>query len=1427
MQIHIRRVRDGGDVGGWDVRIFSKSQRDSTVERACVHAAILAGLGLDPASSTTASAPAGTRYLANINDSISRVQQTVSFIERSSGFHGPGPKEPKANIEQEIIVEAEMVPWDAGAGCIASFYTLEQVKSSIGGPWGWLSHKVGPKTATPPRDIRDGRDIAGMGQPSATHAPSDLVCQIEADIADDGLMGASIADSGAELAARLLAHPSGPFLAPWDPAPDSPIQPHPVQTHDLTQQATQSTTVSNSTSIGPLHLAVVFFDVLWVDGVSLLTAPYRARRSLLSQLVRSVPAHAMLGHATFLDLSTGEQHVPQACRPSLSAIQARLELPTLISDLERDHSFNARKLATAAAALPAYPAHPSKAGTFRHPLTQPCALVPLEGIDALETIFARTLARRDEGLVVKSMDAAYLAGILAHGSISGRIHECRPRFAHQFVQANVASTDEVHNSVNGTAAENPSTMTTLPRSLQPYPGAWVKLKADYAGLGDSLDLVIIGASTHSKRAAELGLPPNTLVNLHLGALRRRRPSPNAVRAHVLEGFEQAHALQDGKLQIHCWFSCMWGLGAANLSQFTERVRCGTLLNIPCPRGSLSPKEHPQSRANRSDINAPSRSRCDPIEDGLDYILTFDPGYERPEVLLRSPLLVEVFGAGFQKVQASASAANLGRGVAPTRRWALRFPRIDRIHYPPADKSWEDAIELTTIQVMGADCLRACRSSETQGAGLRTGSDNRTNQNCGERPPLQALLTFEEHKRRLRALDSEALAKVAADAASFWKGRRGPPEDTLRKARAEKRTEIIGSRRLLALRALQRTRQIRFCRANGPQLLFASFRTPATDGLRKLTHECRADKPLCVSPDVTRAGPTGHALLARPIPEEVPLTDGQLPVRPLPSQSSPMRRMSIAPQSPKQPVSIRSVPPSHPLSEEHILEVRTAKRRRLMGKRKVELEPRTESICRHSPVRECLEPTSQSNETQRVCADSLRGMLLLERHTGSKWALARSWARLCRTAQSRATVMTYGRNKLPTGGGQMRSPFAMPHRQRQISYQHYSGQRPAAPSLNIQAECGTSPDNHHPRARASSPCISAPPSPRRDANLPPTPPPRQPQGAPSVSKSYPKGLSFPNLSHTVTLASPATSPQRQPSQLAASHFNASRPAPHHKQRLCHFSPRVSEILVHCFLPHLTPPSHAREAPEESNDDSVFKRDDATRAVTTFERLFAPAQSVLVLDTLFHVLGGAHGRAYPPRQQRPHRSRAVEINPKSPSGPYRKGIVFVHQARLYNEPAVAHDLFARVTPSYNLKSKPSLVGFKSCRPDAAGQMAASHLPATPSNRSPRSTQMPTARRARWVAERAQILADRSVRDQTRKELCPGAALYPGAADPSSMAGIIVLDWHWMPFVRQLMDACTAECGYFADSPRNQEGCTCCPHFDALLPHAVLPPPSFVPA
>ena len=58
--------------------------------------------------------------------------------------------------------------------------------------------------------------------------------------------------------------------------------------------SSQNSLVSNASDGGTRHLALVFFDILLLNGQSVLHKPYSERRALLESLVKVIPGYAML-----------------------------------------------------------------------------------------------------------------------------------------------------------------------------------------------------------------------------------------------------------------------------------------------------------------------------------------------------------------------------------------------------------------------------------------------------------------------------------------------------------------------------------------------------------------------------------------------------------------------------------------------------------------------------------------------------------------------------------------------------------------------------------------------------------------------------------------------------------------------------------------------------------------------------------------------------------------------------------------------------------------------------------------------------------------------------------------------------------------------------------------------------------------------------
>ncbi|SJL03675.1 uncharacterized protein ARMOST_07032 [Armillaria ostoyae] len=255
------------------------------------------------------------------------------------------------------------------------------------------------------------------------------------------------------------------------------------------------------------HLALVFFDVLYLNSKSLLSSPYRERRRILESIIKPIPAYAMLS-----------DRVP----------------------------------------IPMHNAEEAEA-KFRQ-------------------VYAESIGDYQEGVVLKADDSGY-----------NRVG--RP---------------------------------------------WVKLKRDYIqGLGDTVDLVLLGAGWGKDRGRTLDVPTDTFTTFYIGTLKNTEElkyNPNA----------QPHFL------VH--FIAEYGLDRDSLEHINFCIKSSE----PVPY-SLSHKSGQQ----------------------LPYLFELYQNLHPPSFLLRCPLLVEVMGANFTK-------------SAGCKEYELRFPRILKI-YRPAERSWRDGV----------------------------------------------------------------------------------------------------------------------------------------------------------------------------------------------------------------------------------------------------------------------------------------------------------------------------------------------------------------------------------------------------------------------------------------------------------------------------------------------------------------------------------------------------------------------------------------------------------------------------------------------------------------------------------------------------------------------------------------------------------------
>ncbi|KAJ6518607.1 hypothetical protein C8R45DRAFT_948670 [Mycena sanguinolenta] len=184
---------------------------------------------------------------------------------------------------------------------------------------------------------------------------------------------------------------------------------------------------------------------------------------------------------------------------------------------------------------------------------------------------------------------------------------------------------------------------------------WVKLKRDYIpGYGDCVDLVILGSSWDKDRARELRVAPNAYTTFYIGGLYnadQMKKDPSA-RPH-----------------FHIYFTASYGLSREALEGTNFLIKSSDA--IP-----YDPNHRPSD---------------------LPFTFTIFPGLVPPAVILREPLLAELFGAGFTKSPRS-------------RHYELRFPRITKI-FRSGERSWQDGMNLQDLHKVARDIIGRDRSNK--------------------------------------------------------------------------------------------------------------------------------------------------------------------------------------------------------------------------------------------------------------------------------------------------------------------------------------------------------------------------------------------------------------------------------------------------------------------------------------------------------------------------------------------------------------------------------------------------------------------------------------------------------------------------------------------------------------------------------------------
>ncbi|KAJ3968898.1 hypothetical protein EV361DRAFT_829385 [Lentinula raphanica] len=302
------------------------------------------------------------------------------------------------------------------------------------------------------------------------------------------------------------------------------------------------------------HLGLVFFDVMYRDGESLVQTPYHRRCEILEELIITEPGKAILAERWPIDL-TGHSQDTLSYADGAS-----------VNDSEESAGENEDEVSHARRTL--------------------------------HTLFAKCIALGGEGLVLKAANSEY---------------------------------NEMKKP-------------------------WVKLKKDYIeGLGDNVDLVLLGAACVHDRALELRVPPTTLTTFYIGAQTNKAETVNNPEAPP---------------HFYVYFTASYGLSRAELEQLNFLLKNDN--PIPCSAKNM------------------------PYE-GLKYTYTMYEKLPVPQLMLREPIAVELYGDRFTVSEGS-------------KQYELRWPRITK-YYRRHERTWSDCMTLQELREQAREAMGRVAAKE--------------------------------------------------------------------------------------------------------------------------------------------------------------------------------------------------------------------------------------------------------------------------------------------------------------------------------------------------------------------------------------------------------------------------------------------------------------------------------------------------------------------------------------------------------------------------------------------------------------------------------------------------------------------------------------------------------------------------------------------